>query len=134
MKLGLSSIFPLLVFNSYNDKPWYYDFWYRHGFQSGYPHHSYQTSDIISPSVRNLQWDSRCDQGYVLLTPRGTSVPKKGLVMLDAHGELVWTNHSYGEVMGLRVQKYRGEDYLTFWSGVDDGTLGRGSYYMVSSD
>ncbi|KAL5358367.1 ASST-domain-containing protein [Aspergillus floccosus] len=36
-------------------------------------------------------------------------------------------------VMDLKVQHYRGQDYLTFWAGEDDGTRGIGSYYMLNS-
>ena len=34
-------------------------------------------------------------------------------------------------IMDLNVQRYRDQDYLTFWVGEDDGTRGLGSYYMV---
>lgn len=43
-------------------------------------------------------------------------------------------NASYGETFGLGVQRYRGEEYLTFWRGDDSvGGHGEGWYYMVCS-
>jgi hypothetical protein len=34
--------------------------------------------------------------------------------------------------MDLQMQRYRGEDYLTFWAGSEAKGHGQGVYYMVS--
>ena len=67
------------------------------------------------------------------MEPRGKVVESPGPMITDAQGELIWMEDSFGEVMDLKVQTYNGEDYLTFWSGIDDKTHGRGKYYMVSN-
>lgn len=37
----------------------------------------------------------------------------------------------FGQSMDLKVQHYNGSDFLTFWAGTNDGTHGRGVYYMA---
>lgn len=52
--------------------------------------------------------------------------------MLDARGNLVWKETKFGQAMNLQVQKYQGNDYLTFWSGTGRGGVdSNGSYYLV---
>lgn len=104
-----------------------------------YPIRTYATAqDVTSPQTNFLQWDSRCDDGsLVMITPRGYSLDNPGPMLLDPRGNLVWAHHFEndfgGQAYGLAVQKYQGEDYLTFWLG-DDRVKGHGSgsYYMVS--
>lgn len=104
---------------------------YDMGLYGVYPQQSYVSFDLLSPRLNVELWDPRCSQVYTLLTPRGKSVSTPGPVLLDAAGNLVWMEKRFGEVMDMKVQRYQGEDYLTFWKGVDDGTHGHGSYLMV---
>jgi hypothetical protein len=54
-------------------------------------------------------------------------------LILDAQGEPVWVDYSWGEVQDFKVQQFKGEDYLTFWAGVEVDIHGQGSWYMVSA-
>lgn len=80
--------------------------------------------------------DACTDGGYYFITPRGWKVSDPGPMILDGNGTLIWTDHFSnkfgGQAYDLRVQKYKGEDYLTFWLG-DDRVRGHGAghYYMV---
>ncbi|OWP04242.1 hypothetical protein B2J93_9310 [Marssonina coronariae] len=68
------------------------------------------------------QWDARCDYGNLFFTVRGPSVQglARGPVITDARGELVWMdNDQFHQAMNLNVQRYRGEDFLTFWTKHD---------------
>lgn len=57
-------------------------------------------------------------------------------MILDAKGSMIWSKHFDnqfgGQAYDLKVQRYKGEDYLTFWLG-DDRIRGHGAgeYYMV---
>lgn len=106
--------------------------WYDLGLHGAYPTQSYFSFDLLAPRVKILQWDARCDQRMTLLTPRGLSIPTPGLVVLDARGNLVWMEEKWGMATDLQVQQYQGNAYLTFWAGIDEVTLGKGFYYMVS--
>ena len=59
-------------------------------------------------------------------------------MILDAAGSLIWSKHFDndfgGQAYDLKVQKYHGEQYLTFWLG-DDTVRGHGwgHYYMLNS-
>ncbi|TIA16657.1 hypothetical protein D6C80_04360 [Aureobasidium pullulans] len=54
--------------------------------------------------------------------------------MLDGRGDLVWMDETFGPyVMNLKVQEYKGEQYLTFWSGDISLGFGLGTYYMLDS-
>lgn len=110
---------------------------YAQGKLGAYPVSTYLTTDFVSPRVNKISTSSRCNQGlYTMLTPRGHAVEHPGPIILDDDGNLVWTKNmeGYGQSYGLTVQKYKGQDFLTFWAG-DDGVGGHGAgyYYMVNS-
>ena len=82
--------------------------------------------------MNTVRWDEQCAHGYTLLSLRGTMVdPKPAGIMIDRNGDLVWMDESFGYVMNLKVQEYKGEQYLTFWSGKFGEGFGLGTYYMV---
>ncbi|KAL1647440.1 hypothetical protein SLS58_002770 [Diplodia intermedia] len=107
--------------------------WYDQGLYGAYPWREYASFDLTAPRVNVLTESTQCDPGYVFLEPRGRSVSTPGPMILDAQGNLVYMEKKWGEVMDFRPQTYMGETYLTFWSGTDDGTHGRGTYYMLNS-
>ena len=98
-----------------------------------YPTVAYTTFDLEGPSTSIVAWNDRCDDGLILLSPFGPSVPGMGPVILDADGDLVWMASNLGTVMNLKVQKYQGENYLTFWAGAKFGGIGMGNYHMLNS-
>jgi hypothetical protein len=99
---------------------------YDLGLQGIYPRHRFQSVDFEAPKPKITRWDSRCNDGNLLLTPRGPYVQGKarGPTMLDARGNLIWAgNDQFEQVINLNVQKYKGEDYLTFWTKVKKNKL-----------
>ncbi|KAL3424072.1 secreted protein [Phlyctema vagabunda] len=67
-----------------------------------------------------------------MITPRGPRVQNPMAMILDAKGHLIWAKGDYGQVYNLKVQKYKGNDYLTFWAGDDTvGGHGAGYYHML---
>jgi hypothetical protein len=96
-----------------------------------YPTQKYVSVDFLSPNPKITHWDSRCEDGNILLSPRGKAVPSPGPVMLDARGNLIWMEDRFGQVMNFQVQKYKGQDYLTFWMGTDHAAHSNGSYLLV---
>lgn len=106
-------------------------FLYEYGVLGAHPTTTFRSFDIAPPEVNVLKWDSRCEDGYILLSPRGHFYPEPGPLIYDDRGNLIWIEREYGMVMDLNVQRYQGEDFLTFWVGEDDGVRGLGSYYMV---
>lgn len=98
-----------------------------------YPIRTYATSVATSPQTNFLQHSEECDDGlYYFITPRGWSLTNPGPMILDYDGELIWSADYGGQAYDFMVQKYLGEEYLTFWLG-DDRVRGHGSgfYYMV---
>lgn len=92
---------------------------YDLGFHGIYPRQHFHSVDLEPPAPKITKWDSRCDSGNLLLTPRGPSVqgPARGPVMLDARGNLIWMdNHKFHQTLNFNVQKFKGQDYLTFWT------------------
>lgn len=104
-----------------------------------YPTHTFPSEpDLNAPYTNFMRWDERCNDGLLyFLTPRGWGIGNPGPMILDEQGNLIWTKHFAnkfgGQAYDFMVQKYRGEEYLTFWLG-DDRVRGHGSgfYYMVS--
>ncbi|KAE8146996.1 ASST-domain-containing protein [Aspergillus avenaceus] len=111
----------------------WHSLWYELGLFGAHPTIQYESFYLESPEVDVLKWDPRCDDGYVFLSPRGHFYPEPGPLIYDNAGSLVWTENRFGMAMDLKVQRYKGQDYLTFWAGDDDGTRGLGSYYMLDS-
>ncbi|CZT51380.1 uncharacterized protein RSE6_12517 [Rhynchosporium secalis] len=107
---------------------------YNLGFHGIYPTHNYVSLGHVTPRVQISQWDPRCDDGsLILMSPRGVNVPNPGPVILDPRGNLVWSEGKFGQAMNLQVQRYRGEDFLTFWTGESHGPHSNGSYIMLDS-
>ena len=82
-----------------------------------------------------VQTDSSCSDGLVLLSVGGQSVAAGGPMILDMYGNLVWSAPGqYGDASAnTKIQRYRGQDYLTFWAGEKLQESGLGSYYMLNS-
>lgn len=98
-----------------------------------YPTQNYVSFPLPGPQARHPQWDQKCDQGLILLTPNGPAVERPGPMILDAMGGLVWMEDDYGATANLKVQRYKGQDYLTLWSGEKAATSGKGLYFMLDS-
>ena len=96
-----------------------------------YPKQDYVSVNLSSPQMSLLRWDDRCNDGYLFFTPNGESVPTPGPMILDSSANLVWMSDRFQASTNLRIQKYRGLDYLTFWSGRKESSTGQGLYYMV---
>ncbi|KAK4506438.1 hypothetical protein PRZ48_000170 [Zasmidium cellare] len=109
------------------------------GSSNSYPTHTFYSSKVKAPIIDFQTRSPACnDGGHYFITPRGWKVPSPGPMILDGDGNLIWTNHFSnkfgGQAYDLRVQKYKGEEFLTFWLG-DDRVRGHGAghYYMLNS-
>ncbi|KAK0353840.1 hypothetical protein LTR02_010564 [Friedmanniomyces endolithicus] len=106
---------------------------YDLGFFGAYPTRDYVSFNLSSPRSTLIRWDDSCDRGNVFIDPGGPSPDHRGPMILDGRGNLVWTSDQYETTTNLKVQRYRGSDYLTFWSGHKAKTMGTGSYYMLDN-
>lgn len=105
--------------------------WYDLGLYGFGPSQSYVSFDEESPIVEISPPGAQCDPRYTFLAPRGDSVAHPGPMILDALGELVWMKYNWGTTQDFRVQRYKGQDYITYWQGDEEDGHGRGSWYMV---
>lgn len=119
---------PLFAWLSPTLNPTLYDL----GLYGACPLQTYVSSDVIGLRATTVKEHQDCDNGYVLLTPNGDSAGPPGPTILDAQNELVWKSEDFAVTTNLKVQTYKGQDYLTFWSGQKWGSMGSGSYFMVS--
>lgn len=104
------------------------------GIYGAYPEKDYVSAGHRSPRANVVQWDSTCDDGgLVLLTLDGESVSNPGPMIVDMRGNLVWKSDDFGMSMNTKIQTYRGQDYITFWSGDKLQESGLGRYYMLDS-
>lgn len=108
-------------------------YWYDWGYYGAYPRQSYVSFGAESPLFNMPQKSDQCDPTYTFLEPRGRYVQTPGPVIFDNDGNLIWTETKWGQARDLKVQQYRGKDYITFWHGTDLGSFGFGSYVMVSA-
>lgn len=108
--------------------------WYDWGYYGSFPRKNYKSFGAQSPRPALVQTDDRCDDGYIFVEPRGVYVETPGPVVMDNAGNLVWMQTQWGQAMDVKVQQYKGKDYITFWHGSDNGTFGEGYYLMVSRD
>lgn len=95
------------------------------------PSKSHRSFDYKYPLVEVLADNSACDDRYTVIAPRGDSVAFPGPMIMDANGDLVWMKHNFGTTQNLQIQRYKGEDYLTYWEGEQVQGGGVGLFYMV---
>ena len=123
-------IFPLLAVFVPRLKTTFYDL----AVYGGAPVRTYYSSDSQTPDFSVLQWHSQCDDdGQILIGPYGAWVDTPGPTILDTRGNLIWTTHDFDVVTNFQMQEYRGEQFLTFWSGTKEGAKGKGAMYMLNS-
>lgn len=95
------------------------------------PTRGYASFDYESPVVEISQSDAGCDPRFTFIAPRGDSIPHPGPMILDADGNLVWMQHNVDITQDFRLQRYQGEDFLTYWEGKEVDGRGDGSWFMV---
>ncbi|CZT06841.1 uncharacterized protein RAG0_12474 [Rhynchosporium agropyri] len=112
------------------------------GLHGLYPTQHFKSVDLQPPAPRVTKSDPRCDKGNLFITPRGPLVngAARGPVILDSQGELIWMDNKFEQAMNFNVQKYKGEDYLTFWTKTKKRTKKNGkvkkskkSFVMLNS-
>ncbi|KAF2460883.1 ASST-domain-containing protein, partial [Lineolata rhizophorae] len=91
--------------------------------------------DIPIFNIRHGSAEQGSANGYIFLAPWGGIVYHPGPMIFDSKTlALVWSGEGFGTTLNFRVQKYKGTDYLTFWSGsFGSGGYGEGHYYMLDS-
>ncbi|KAI9656142.1 MAG: hypothetical protein M1831_004713 [Alyxoria varia] len=96
---------------------------------------SFNSSDLRAPQLNIQQWSDGCDSddSYYFLTPRGLLVGRTGPTILDSHGHMIWRREDFGMTYDFKVQRYKDQDVLTFWSG-DDTVVGHGSGFQYILD
>lgn len=105
--------------------------WYDLGLYGAAPSRSYVSVDHRSPKIETIQWSPQCDSSYIFLGERGFLLGHAGARILNAQGDLVWASRSRETILDFKVQRYRDQDYLTYWEGKDTRSHGRGCWYMV---
>ncbi|KAK8196091.1 hypothetical protein M8818_007243 [Zalaria obscura] len=107
-----------------------------------YPNQNYTSNpDVNSPifQVNTNATDDAQLASHVFISPRGTAVSAVDngvapMIFDSSDLSLVWANSSYGQTFGIRVQEYKNENYITFWSGKPQSQgYGRGYYIMLDS-
>ena len=106
---------------------------YAHGRDGGYPLQHYLSVDLSGPILNYWHQSSACEDGlYTVIAPRGESVHRFGPMLLDQSGHMVYFK-DYLPTYNANIYAFKGEQYITFWSGNDSvGGHGEGVYYMVS--
>ncbi|GAM39984.1 hypothetical protein TCE0_034r11978 [Talaromyces pinophilus] len=98
-----------------------------------WPTQHFKSSDIRAPILNFVRYGQACRDGlHTFIAPRGSDVYTPGPMILDQNGHLVWFK-PMGQTYNMNVQTYKGQNYLTFWSG-DDSIVGHGegTYYMLN--
>jgi len=108
-------------------RPYYYDL----AVYGVYPERSYVSFNLTSPDLSVSRSDPSVQDGVVFLGVGGQSVSNGGPTIMDMEGNLMWTTDQYPNAMNVQTQWYRGNEYLTFWSGEKLQESGLGSCYMV---
>ena len=115
---GLVIVFHVLVAIA-DLGPYFRSISYEHAGQGKWPQQFYHSSDTIGPILNIQRYDDGCDNGqYIFLSVIGSEVNSAGPMILDEHGNLIWTS-PYGRNWGLDVQMLGDQPYLTFcaWPG-----------------
>ena len=109
---------------------------YDLGLYGYYPTRSFYTSPFTPPLSSRAKWDAVCNAenevgGLVLGELHGSAVRHKGPIITDLKGNLIWFDDTYETASNLKVQTWKGKQYLTFWAGSRGEGSGQGQYYML---
>ncbi|KAJ5982715.1 hypothetical protein N7451_012815 [Penicillium sp. IBT 35674x] len=109
--------------------------WYDFGLYGFAPSRDYLSYSHASPLLGFIQTDVRCSRDYIFFAPNGDSIPEPVPVILDSDGELVWRLSEMwkGVAQDFKVQRYKDEDFLTFWVGEEIDGRKQGFWYMLDS-
>jgi hypothetical protein len=90
----------------------------------------YESTGLAAPAIRIWQ-KAKPASGHLFVTPsvEGAFAP----VIYDAAGSPLWIGPAGDSSTDLRVQRYRGEDVLTYWSGREYDGNGRGRGVILDS-
>lgn len=119
---------------------------YDAGYYGSYPIHQFNTAfQLQVPRVNILRQSKKCltpkgadpnqARDYIFISPRG-KVARPSPVILDEEGHVVWAvGPEWLIAYNFRVQRYKGQDVLTYWAG-NDQVVGHGSgdYHIVSRE
>lgn len=115
-------------------RPYYHSPEYDSGDYGAWPRQLYRSSAVSGPLLNYVEDSERCkeDGVYTFIAPRGYAVRGlAGPMIIDQQGSLIWSK-PYGQTYNVNVYNYKGQRYITFWSGDDSKGHGSGAYYMVS--
>ncbi|KXJ95031.1 ASST-domain-containing protein [Microdochium bolleyi] len=115
----------------------YNDFGYEKLAYGMHPFQAHRTLSTDVPKFNILQSSPQCSTNlYTFLAPRGKEVQVPQATIFDSEGRLVWTSgYERQQLYDLKVQAYKGEQYLTFWSGDDTvGGHGAGTIHMLDKN
>ncbi|GAB7351301.1 hypothetical protein MBLNU459_g1716t1 [Dothideomycetes sp. NU459] len=119
------------------DHPLYTTSSYQEKAYGLYPNQSYTSSNLSTPifQVNTAASDKVDPASHVFISPRGTAVGQSAPMMFDSDDlELVWSDPSWKQTFGVRVQEYKNEPYITFWRGsIKSAGYGSGSNIMMNS-
>ena len=106
---------------------------YDKGFLGRTPAERYKSFPHSSSRLLQRTWSEQCSSDeYFFLAPRGAHAPNIGPTIIDSEGHHVWFSGAFPTTYNFRAQTYKGEQYLTWWSGNDHlGGHGEGHYFMV---
>lgn len=106
---------------------------YDNGTYGRTPEEKFHSVDIPAYRLLRRKWDAeRCQSNDKLfLGIRGKRLWHTGPVIYDNDGHQVWYAEGVKTPYNVRMQRYKGNQYITWWSGDDEGGHGSGYYYMV---
>ena len=88
-----------------------------------WPYQKFQSAPFNPPELQISSNGEPLAPGLLLFTPENLQPQSPGtkdvapLIMTDK-GQLVWESPTAGSVTNFRAVKYKGQDILTYWSGV----------------
>ena len=85
--------------------------------------------DLQPPTVIVKKKTADVSPGYVFFAPK-KKVKKRGPLIVDNDGHVVWFDPLDLGATDFRVQRYRGQPVLTWWQGVSHVGIGQGDYVI----
>ncbi|KAI1343487.1 Arylsulfotransferase-domain-containing protein [Xylariaceae sp. FL0016] len=96
------------------------------GTYGGFPNQTFKTTSATAPLLNVKTWNKNAtdDTPYILITGQyssgnGPYLQNGPLIYRTDDLSLVYVNTTWNESLNVAVQSYKGEDYLTYWEGVN---------------
>ncbi|KAI0018794.1 Arylsulfotransferase-domain-containing protein [Xylariomycetidae sp. FL0641] len=108
---------------------------YQQGSYGGFPNQTFRSSPVVAPLLDVKTWDKNSTDDAPFIVLNGQYGTGNGpLIYRTDDLSLVYANTTWNESLDVNIQSYNGQDYFTYWEGVNTQNTYYGYWSLYDSD